>query len=101
MATVHLMCGLPGSGKTTVARRVEVEQDAFRFTLDEWMLRLFDLTPFDTEYGPAADRVKELIWDTASELVARGNDVVLDWSQWSRELRSGAKARVESMGAAV
>src|ERR1700722_19795749 len=101
VVTVHLMCGLPGSGKTTVARRVEVEQEAFRFTLDEWMLSLFDLTPFDADYGPAAERVKELIWDTASKLVTRGNDVVLDWSQWSRKMRADATARAESMGAAV
>ena len=101
MVTVHLMCGLPGSGKTTVARRIEVEHEAFRFTLDEWMLRLFDFTPFDAGYGPAADRVKDLIWDIASKLVARGNDVVLDWSQWSREMRSNASARVESIGGAV
>jgi hypothetical protein len=99
MATVHLMCGLPGSGKTTVARRLEVEQEALRFTLDEWMLRLFDLTPFDANYAPAVGRVRELIWDTASKLVACGNDVVLDWSQWSREMRSEATGRVESMGA--
>jgi predicted kinase len=99
MATVHLMCGLPGSGKTTAAQRIEVEQNAFRFTLDQWMLQLFDLTPFDAGYGPAADRVKELIWDIASMLVARGQEVVLDWSQWSRTMRSEAKVRVDAMGA--
>ena len=38
--TLHLTCGLPGSGKTTLARRLAVERDAQRFTKDEWVLAL-------------------------------------------------------------
>jgi predicted kinase len=61
----------------------------------------FDLTPLDADYGPAAGRVKELIWETASKLVARGQSVILGWSQWSRAMRYEAKARAESTGATV
>jgi predicted kinase len=36
-ATLVLIVGLPGAGKTTLARRLEVERAALRFTPDEWM----------------------------------------------------------------
>jgi predicted kinase len=100
VATVHLVCGVAASGKTTLARRLE-EEGAFRFTLDEWMVRLFDLTPFDDDYGHGADRVKELIWDVAAVVLAHGHDVVLDWSQWSRSRRADAARRAEALGAEV
>jgi predicted kinase len=99
--TIHLLCGLPGSGKTTVARRLEREHDAVRCTLDEWMLALFDLTPYDAEYAERADRVKELIWRVAGNVLAIGHDVVLDWSLWSRAAREEARRRAEALGADV
>ena len=37
--TVHLLCGLPGAGKTTLARQLEAGLPAVRFSLDERMLR--------------------------------------------------------------
>ena len=36
-----LVVGLPGSGKTTVARKLEREQHALRLGPDEWMIPLF------------------------------------------------------------
>ena len=35
MATLHLMVGLPCSGKTTLAQKLEHELPALRLTLDE------------------------------------------------------------------
>jgi predicted kinase len=32
-----IVCGLPGSGKTTLARTLESQFRAVRFTPDEWM----------------------------------------------------------------
>ncbi|MEM8531378.1 MAG: AAA family ATPase, partial [Chloroflexota bacterium] len=53
---VHLMCGLPTSGKTTFARRIATERRAIRFTLDEWMINLYDYTIYDPEYGEYVGR---------------------------------------------
>ncbi|MGE3273288.1 MAG: AAA family ATPase, partial [Chloroflexota bacterium] len=41
MAKLHLMVGLPGSGKTTLARQLEAQYSALRLTPDEWHIRLF------------------------------------------------------------
>jgi predicted kinase len=41
MTTLHLMVGLPGSGKTTLAKKLEGELGALRLTPDEWHRYLF------------------------------------------------------------
>ena len=35
--TLVVVCGLPGAGKTTVARRMERERAGVRLAPDEWM----------------------------------------------------------------
>lgn len=97
-ATVHLLAGLNGAGKSTYARRLERERPAVRFTLDEWMLRLFRLPYDDPQYSALADRCKDLIWDTARQVLATGTDVVLDWNQWSREHRATWRAKACAAG---
>jgi predicted kinase len=41
IATVHMIYGYLGSGKTTLARQLEQELPAIRFTQDEWVTRIF------------------------------------------------------------
>lgn len=41
--TLFLTVGLPGTGKTTDARRIEVEKKALRLTKDEWLKALYGL----------------------------------------------------------
>jgi predicted kinase len=65
------------------------------------MLALFELTPYDAEYGDRAARVKDLIWRIAASVLAIGHDVVLDWSLWSRAAREEARQRAEALGAEV
>ncbi len=96
---VHLLCGFVGSGKTTLAKQLAANDRAVRFTLDDWMLRLFDLTPYEPEYGEKAERCKELIWDVAVQVLSVGVDVVLDWSQWSRAARRHWREQAASVGA--
>lgn len=40
-ATLFLIVGLPGAGKTTRARELEKAHRALRFSPDEWMIPLF------------------------------------------------------------
>jgi len=39
--TLFLTVGLPCTGKTTTARRIEIEQRALRLTKDEWVKALY------------------------------------------------------------
>lgn len=37
--TLHLIHGYLGAGKTTFARKLEIDTKALRFTLDEWIVQ--------------------------------------------------------------
>jgi predicted kinase len=63
-----MICGLPGSGKTTLARRVEAESAAVRFTPDEWMAALgFHI------YDEARDRVEAVAMGHCTDVAGQGH----------------------------
>lgn len=96
---VHLLAGLNGAGKTTLARHLERTLPAVRFSLDEWMLRLYDLSFDDPRYPELADTCRELIWDLAAQVLRSGTPVILDWNMWSRQRRAEAVHRAAELGA--
>jgi predicted kinase len=95
--TLHLTCGLPGSGKTSLARRLAVERDAQRFTKDEWVIALGgDL--WDDEFNR---RVEAQLIELAFELLAAGRSCILDFGLWSREERDALRLRARAQGVRV
>lgn len=87
-ATVYFLCGLPASGKTTIAKQIEAEQGAIRFTLDERMIAKYDYSIFDEAYGRLANEEKQILWREARQYLDQGQDVILDWSLWNRQARA-------------
>lgn len=101
-AKLYLTCGLPGSGKTTLARKLERERGAVRLTADEWLHRLYpNITTAEGESGPERGRVESLQWDIALRLLGLGRDVVIDWGVWSREERDFYRSAAQGSGARV
>ncbi|MBS6196584.1 MAG: ATP-binding protein [Clostridiales bacterium] len=103
MATLHLMIGLPGSGKTTEAMRLEKEYHALRLTPDEWHLHLFgnDFTDSgeNTEHDIRHTKIEELMWETAEKLLVLGVDVILDFGCWAKEERDEFRRKAHKAGA--
>jgi predicted kinase len=97
-ADIHLLAGLNGAGKTTLARKLAATLPGIRFSLDEWMLRLHGLSFDDARYPELAEHCRELIWDTAEQVLAADVDVILDWNMWSRDRRADAVARARQLG---
>lgn len=92
-----LLCGLPGAGKTTAARRLEQELSAVRLSPDEWLTRL-GLDLFD---GEARKRVEQRLWQHAQELLASGAVVIMGNGFWERTERDEKRLQARAMGAAV
>ena len=106
MATLHLIVGLPCSGKTTLARQLETKYSALRLTTDEWHIRLFGHDYWDnmTESDEARhdsrhDSVESIMWDVAARVLVLGIDVILDFGCWVRSQRDEFRSRVENLGA--
>jgi predicted kinase len=95
MAMLHLMCGLPGSGKTTLAKRLERELPALRLAPDEWMNRIVG-DGYDED--KRAD-VEATQWESAARVLSLGVDVILENGFWSRSERIEIRAMAASLGA--
>jgi predicted kinase len=99
MPTAHLLFGYLGSGKTTFAKRLEVEHGAVRFTPDEWMARLFGDDPPEGIFPEKAEAILELLQPLWTRCLSLGLDVVLDYGFWRRKERDEVRALVERLGA--
>lgn len=97
MAKAYLLYGFAGAGKTTLAKRLEAETGAVRFSADAWIAELYGLAPQDMARAEA--RVKGLIWSYSERLLVLGLDVVLDFGFWSRAERDEARRQVHASGA--
>lgn len=99
MATAHLLHGYLGAGKTTLARRLERENNAIGFTPDAWMARLFGEDPPAEIFQEKVSAILELLEPLWIRCLALGVDVVLDYGFWSRCERDHTRQVVEDLGA--
>ena len=92
-----LLGGLPGSGKTSRGRRVAEEILAVRLCGDEWMAR-FGVDWLDEE---SRDRLEQLFWDPAQDLLRHGQTVILESGFWLGSDRDEQRLGARALGAAV
>jgi predicted kinase len=95
VATLFLICGLPGSGKTTAALALEREQNAVRLAPDEWMARIVG----DGWDYRRREQVEALQWALAQRLLTLGLNVVMENGFWRRKERQAYRSRASELGA--
>ncbi len=99
MATLHLMVGLPCSGKTTLAQKLEVERSALRLTPDEWQVALFGQDAEEPEHDARHSLIEAMLWKIASRALELGTNVILDFGFWAQEEREDFRLRAKQLGA--
>src|SRR5690606_2268996 len=103
LKTVHLISGLPCSGKTTYSNRLSEQVDGVHFWLDYWLITLYGAYDIDEighdEHARRVLACRELIWDQAVEFLKRDVDVILDDGFFLREHRSRCIAKAKAIGA--
>src|SRR5258707_8874439 len=92
-----IVCGLPGSGKTTLAKAIEGRLRAVRFAPDEWMEAL-SINVYDEE---KREKIEALQWKLAQELLALDLVVIIEWGTWGRSERDALRLGARALGAAV
>jgi predicted kinase len=94
-AIVYLIVGLPGAGKTTRAKELEISASALRMTPDEWQIALFgDRNPPDKR-----DLVEGKLIQLGMRAAELGTNVVLDFGFWGKDERSALRWIADTVGA--
>lgn len=96
-ARLIIVCGLPGSGKTTHAKQLQAKLRAIRFCADEWM----DTLSVDIWDEPMRGKIEALQWQIGQQLLTLGASVIIEWGTWGRSERDALRLRARELGAAV
>jgi len=92
-----LLCGLPGAGKTTLAKQLEASTASIRLCPDDVLVALgHDL--FDED---ARDLVEQWCWTLAQRLLSLGVTVIMENGFWSKRERDSMRDVAHSLGASV
>ena len=101
-ATLNVIFGPSGAGKTTYANAFARRERAVAFILDDWMARMFgpDM-PEPLQYEWMIERVRrceQQIWSTAAAVMATGTSVVFDIGLMRRDDRARVRQIAEGAG---
>ena len=89
-----LVCGLPGSGKTTVANKIAEKTESLVFSTDVVRKEIFDKPAYDKK---EKDMVYNLIFDMAEKFLKSAKNVVLDGTFYRKELRKRVSDTAKKM----
>jgi predicted kinase len=92
-----LICGLPASGKSTLARQLAPKMPAIRLDKDGWVTQL----GADVWDGEFRGRLEGQLWALSKELLAQGQSVILEWGHWARVERDEKRLGARALGVGV
>ena len=97
MPILHIICGVPGSGKSTLSKKIASEKLALRLTPDEWMDRIVG-DGFNEEKRQV---VEQMQCELAEQALRLGMNIVLENGFWTRVERDAMRAMAAAVGATV
>ena len=101
MPTLFLICGLPGAGKTTLAKQLEQSEHALRLSPDEWIDPLLPNPNDRQEMDRLRGHIEAIQWELAKRSLTLGIHVILEFGFWSKQEREFFRKEAEILGATV
>ena len=96
-ATLFIIAGLPGVGKSTRAAALEAATGAVRMEPDGWMDELkLDLWDEDRRAS-----IETMQWRLGRRFLAASVSVIIEWGTWGRDERLGLLEDARALGARV
>lgn len=92
-----IIAGLPGTGKSTLAKRLADETGGTIYSPDEWMSAL-GISLWD---GDARDAIERLQWRQAQDILHLGGTCIIEWGTWARVERDALRDGARALGARV
>ena len=89
-----LLCGLPGSGKTTVGLKLATDIPAVRLCTDDWQAAL----KIDPENEAFHDLLEAQLWAFGQELLRLGQTVIFEKGLWRRSERDDKRREAQELG---
>lgn len=95
--TLVLFCGLPGSGKTTLAKKLEKSGNGIRICTDDWQSDLeVEAIALDDMFH---ERLQKRLYRLALELLQNRQSVILEDGLWMKPERDMKLSDAQKFGA--
>ncbi len=98
--TVYLLCGLPGSGKSTWSEKFVGENpNTVWYKLDKEFFKKHKSSFYGDKFQEYEDEIKKEILEKVKQDIAGNKDVILDYGFWKKADREEYKRIVTDLGA--
>jgi predicted kinase len=94
---LYAFCGLPGAGKSTVARELEKTTGAIRLNVDEWVAAL-GVDFWDDAFRHKLDR---RLYAHGLALLNHGQSIIVEDNLWTRVERDEQRDTARKLGVAI
>ena len=90
-ATLYIIQGFIGAGKSTFSRCLSKESDAIHLNPDEWVSKLYTQEEYKNDWNKCFEATVHKLWIKTKEYLSNGIDVIFDMGFWLKRDRDFAR----------